>query len=79
MEGKTMATKWSILSERRDQLQKELDEANAYLRGLENTPCNLKCAGCDTLLETEADFAKHFTIPDSRFLNLGDCPNNPRK
>lgn len=61
------------------QAQKDYADAVAYLEGLESTECGLTCSGCDTLLKTEADFARHFEIPDSRYLNLGDCPNNPRK
>lgn len=69
----TPSTKWSILVTRRDELQRQLDAANAYLEGMEKTPCNLTCV-CGTYLATEADFAKHYTIPDERYLNLGDCP-----
>lgn len=69
-----MATKWSILQERLDLLEAQAAGARAYLEGLNGTPCGLTCAGCGTELVTEGDFARHFTIPDSRFLNLGDCP-----
>lgn len=44
------------------------------LLSLAFTPCNLSCGGCGTYLPTEADFARHFTVPDATFLNLGDCP-----
>lgn len=67
-------TKWSVLEARRDRLAKELAEAEHHLEGLQNTSCNLTCAGCGTHLATEADFAKHFVITDTRFLNLGWCP-----
>lgn len=33
-----------------------------------------KCE-CGHPLPTEAEFAKHFVVPDLRFLNLGNCPN----
>lgn len=32
------------------------------------------CAGCGAILATEGDFARHFLIPDERYLNLGLCP-----
>lgn len=35
------------------------------------------CAGCAEVLVTEADFARHFVIPDLRYWNVGDCPNQP--
>lgn len=71
-----MASKWEILSHRRDELARQLEEAQRYLDGLERTQCGLNCGGCGTYLATEADFAKHFEIPDTRYLNLGNCPNN---
>lgn len=71
----TPRTKMDILEERALFLKAELDKADAYLNGLFMTNCGLTCNGCGTLLETEADFAAHFIIPDARFLNLGGCPN----
>lgn len=68
-------TKWSVLTGRAESLRAELDKLERELRGMENTPCGVPCTGCGTVLVTEADFAKHFTVPDLRFLNLGDCPN----
>lgn len=70
-----MRTKWEILEARLTELEKEVAKAKHYMEGLENTPCGLTCHGCNTELPTEADFAKHFTISDERFLNLGECPN----
>lgn len=43
--------------------------------GLELTQFNHPCSGCGVMLATEADFAKHFIIKDSLYLNLGECPN----
>lgn len=71
-------TKWDVLVSRRDELAAQLEAANRELRGLEITRCGLTCSGCGTYLETEADFAKHFVIPDIRYLNLGNCPNVTR-
>ena len=48
------------------------------LEDLEHTHCGLSCDGCGTRLETEADFARHFVLPDGRYLNLGECPHTPR-
>ncbi len=45
---------------------------------LDRTDCGLRCSACDLLLETEGDFARHFVIPDARYLNLGQCPTAPR-
>lgn len=57
----TRQTKWTLISE---------SERTA----LENTPFGGACSGCSEPLATEADFAKHFTIPDARFKNVGYCP-----
>lgn len=48
------------------------------MEGLDATPWGLTCSGCDTLLVTEGDFARHFVLPDATFLNLGECPNTER-
>jgi hypothetical protein len=81
----TRQTKWSILAKRHVELlaeledvQRKLDESDRYIAGLSRTKCGLTCGGCGILLETEEDFAKHFTIPDSRYLNLGDCPTGKK-
>jgi hypothetical protein len=68
-------TKWDILVERRDQLRLDLERLERELKGLSNTNCGLNCSGCGQHHETEADFAKHYLIPDERYLNLGYCPN----
>lgn len=31
------------------------------------------CSQCGEMLETEADFAKHYTVPDVQYFNLGTC------
>lgn len=46
---------------------------------MEKTPFGRPCSGCDVMLATEADFAKHFIVPNRRYKNLGYCPNNPPK
>lgn len=42
-----------------------------------NTRWGAHCS-CGEWLETEADFAQHFTISNPRYLNLGECPNQRR-
>lgn len=69
-----MKTKWEILIERRARAKEEFDKLDHQIASLQNTPCNLTCSGCGRELETEADFAEHFLIPDERYLNLGWCP-----
>ena len=68
-----MKTKWEILTERVEGLEERLALEKHRLEALENTPCNITCA-CGHFMATEADFAKHFVIPDQRYLNLGNCP-----
>jgi hypothetical protein len=74
-----MRSKWDVLLERRDAAVAALVKAQCELDGLTATRCDLRCAGCDELLETEADFAKHFVLKNFDIqlglLNLGVCPN----
>ena len=44
------------------------------LDALDRTPFGGSCASCGEILVTEGDFARHFLIPDERYLNLGECP-----
>jgi hypothetical protein len=66
-----MRTKWDVLEERLRTLRKLERE----MAGMERTEFGRPCAGCGEVLATEADFARHFLIPDERYLNLGRCPN----
>lgn len=68
-------TKWTILSDRLAKAREACADAEQALYGLDGTPCGLTCSGCGKFLETEGDFARHFTVPDSRYLNLGECPS----
>jgi len=34
----------------------------------------MKFVRCREVLRTEGDFARHFVVPDERYLNLGNCP-----
>lgn len=56
-------TKWDILD-------------GASRDRLVTQPCNLHCAGCNQLLVSEADYARHFVIADPRLSNLGRCPTS---
>jgi len=71
-----MKTKWEILRQRQIDARADLERIENEMFGLEQTPCKLNCAGCNIYLETEADFADHFEIPDEQYLNLGRCPHN---
>ena len=46
--------------------------------GLDQTPLNTKCAGCQEPIRSEGDFARHFIVPNPIYLNIGYCPNTPR-
>jgi hypothetical protein len=70
----TPPTKWSVLQHRLDEANAQATRLRRELASLERTPCNLNCSGCGVLLETEADFAQHFVLSDTRYLNLGECP-----
>lgn len=73
-----MATKWEILEARRDEYLAQAADVQLTLDYLGKTNCGITCPGCGEYLRTEKDFAQHYTIPDTRYLNLGNCPN-PRK
>ena len=67
-----MASKWDILTERRDALLSEAGKLQDELDGMERTPFGSECV-CGQHLATEADFARHYDVPDPRYLNLGNC------
>jgi hypothetical protein len=71
---KTDRSKWDVLVERREAAYKAFKELQDQMWSYERQNCDLTCSGCGAVLETEADFAKHFLIPDERYLNLGYCP-----
>jgi hypothetical protein len=54
-------TKWDLITE-------------AYHGKLVETSFGHPCSGCGEMLHTEADFARHFIVPDVRYVNLGFCP-----
>lgn len=57
-------TKWDFLT---DAERKELDAA-PFKDG------DGSCGRCGEALPTEGHFARHYVIPDLRYLNLGCCP-----
>jgi hypothetical protein len=59
-------TKWDLVTE---------SEREWMLK----TPFGGQCIGCNQPLATEADFAKHFIIPDPIYKNLGYCPKSNRR
>lgn len=71
-------TKWEILNARLESARAEVERLESEMRGMENTPDNAKCTGCGEQFTTNADFARHFKIPNETYLNTGYCPNNPR-
>ena len=54
-------TKWDLVD----------DDTRAHLDSL---PGDYTCTECRTELATEGDFARHFTVTDYRYRNLGTCP-----
>ena len=76
--GHNGRTKMEVLRARTEELRAIVEGADHYMEGLKNTPCGLRCHTCDTLLETEYDFAAHFVVTDERHLNLGNCPTDGR-
>jgi hypothetical protein len=72
-----MRTKWAVLQERLVAANKVAYDLQQKMEGMKNTPFHNgagRCSSCGAVLPTEAAFAKHFIIPDERFLNLGYCP-----
>ena len=72
-----MRSKWQILETRADALMSQLTDLNSQLDWMERTPFQAngtgRCSQCDTALPTEADFAKHYLVPDEQYINLGEC------
>jgi hypothetical protein len=81
-----MRTKWDILQEKLAKTEADLQAQKDYIRYLENTECvrdeggeHISCDRCRTEFGTEADFAKHYLVPDERYPNLGNCPTRYTK
>lgn len=68
-------TKWDILTERLSTMEDKAAKLRRELEALQRTTFGLPCSGCLEILETEADFARHYLVRDERYLNLGWCPN----
>ena len=80
-----MVTKWDLLQADLDAARSKVDRIVDEIKWLEETPLwepdgtdggagPMRCGTCGKELPTEADFAKHYTVPDIRFRNLGHCP-----
>ena len=71
-------TKWEIMIARLSEARKVVKAIEDELKWAERTPFTAngtgECSNCGTKLPTEADFWKHFPIPDERYLNIGYCP-----
>lgn len=57
-----MVTKWDRLDEQER-------------AALDATPLGVGCSNCYEWLATEGVFARHFIVRDTRYLNIGYCPN----
>lgn len=67
-------TKWSILQERERDLEFQLSNLRNEMEWMESATINITCQTCGTANVTEADFARHYTVDDPRYPNLGHCP-----
>lgn len=74
-----MRTKWEILEERRVRAALTVKTLTEEMVGMMLTELGSPCSGCGVFLATEADFARHFVIPDEHYLNLGVCPEKRSK
>ena len=77
-----MRSKWEILTARVEDLERQAQSMRAVMRGMDETPCvkgaddeHIHCGTCGVRFESEGDFARHYVVPDERFLNLGNCPS----
>jgi len=73
--GDVRRTKWSILEAQADALERQAADIRAGMAAMWRIQIYAQCPNCGEVLVTEADFARHFTVPDPRYLNLGDCPD----
>lgn len=76
-----LRTKWEVLDKRAEKYMKIAErflllsiEILEQMQAMDRTRFGEACPGCDEVLETEADFAQHFLIPNETYLNLGRCP-----
>ena len=67
-------TKWDILTGRAAFLRMQAQAIEDELSGMDATPLDGACP-CGFVFVTEGGFARHFTVPNRAYLNLGDCPN----
>lgn len=73
-------TKWTVFQERLAAARSAVQDLEDEIMYMETTPFTSngtgECSKCGTHLATEADFAKHFDVPDARLYNLGTCPGS---
>lgn len=67
---KVINTKWDLIS------NKERVALTEQYLNADRKP--VPCSGCGENLFTEADFAKHFEVPDPRYKNVGHCLRGKR-
>lgn len=67
-------TKWTWLQKRLAGAQAEVDALAGQIQGLAAQPFDGECLTCGFYMATEADFARHYIVPDPRYLNMGECP-----
>lgn len=70
-----MVTKWDVLKTRLDAARQHVADMQAEMLGMIKTPLKTPCSACGKVLWTEAEFAQHFIVPDTRYLNVGYCPS----
>ena len=70
----SLQTKWNILMRRAAALEAQAWEIREGLKSMERYSLGSPCTGCGMMLETEADFARHFIVKNPAHLNLGYCP-----
>jgi hypothetical protein len=75
-------SKWQIMQDEVVKLEQKVKDLKAHMAWAERTLFKVsgsqeevgRCSQCQTELRTEADFEKHFLVPDEKFRNLGYCP-----
>jgi hypothetical protein len=74
-------TKWEIMQDRLLKAELVVRELYDEIEWAQSTPFTANgtgvCSYCQTPLPTEADFWKHYPVPDERYINLGYCPKDP--
>lgn len=76
-----MRTKYDILVEKAEKLEREAQNIRFVLKDAGETPClitgteeHIHCGTCGVKFETELDYMKHYHVPHELYYNLGHCP-----